>query len=147
GHIIGSTIVVLLIRDAEFRYLWAGDSRLYRYRRGQLEQLTQDHSLYNESINQGLPPLDGSLEAGRGNVITRAVGADVQLQLDWGQGDIEPGDLFILSSDGLDKELSHDDIARFCQDGSVEDITRQLVQEAENYGGRDNISVIAVQTG
>lgn len=143
--IIGSTIVVLLIAGKQFGYLWAGDSRLYRYRQGALKQLTLDHSLYNEAISQGLLPEDGSLEAGRGNVITRAVGADTQLQLDWGQGELCPGDLFILSSDGLDKELSHDDIAGFCGDGTVESIVRNLIEEAERRGGRDNISVIAVR--
>lgn len=145
--IIGSTIVVLLITGKQFGYLWAGDSRLYRYRQGELKQLTLDHSLYNEAISQGVYPQDGSLEEGRGNVITRAVGADPQLQLDWGQGEICPGDLFILSSDGLDKELSRDDIAGFCNDGTVESITRSLINEAELRGGRDNISVIAVKVG
>jgi type VI secretion system protein ImpM len=145
GHIIGSTVVVLLIAGQQFRYLWAGDSRLYRYRLGKLEQLTQDHSLYNEAISQGLIPEDGSLEQGRGNVITRAVGADAQLQLDWGQGAVEPGDLFILSSDGLDKELSADDIAGFCASGSAEEIVRNLIAEAERRGGRDNISVIGIR--
>lgn len=145
GHIIGSTIVVLLIAGTEFRYLWAGDSRLYRFRKGELQQLTNDHSLYNESISQGLSPLDGSLEAGRGNVITRAVGADAQLQLDWGQGEVKTGDLFLLCSDGIDKELSHADIAAKCAEGSVQDIAERLAHEAENRGGRDNISVIVVR--
>jgi len=145
GHIIGSTVVVLLGVGNEFRYLWAGDSRLYRFRNGQLTQLTQDHSLYNESISQGLLPEDGSLALGRGNIITRAVGADAHLQLDWGQGEILPGDLFVLSSDGLDKELSQADIAGFCASGSVEEITRNLIREAEDRGGRDNISVIVVK--
>lgn len=145
GNIIGCTVVVLLIAGEQFRYLWAGDSRLYRYRHGELEQLTLDHSLYNEAISQGLSPTDGSLEEGRGNIITRAVGADSQLQLDFGQGQVLPGDLFVLSSDGLDKELSRADIAGFCNSASVEDITRNLIREAENRGGRDNISVIVIK--
>ncbi len=145
GHIIGSTIVVLLISGRQFHYLWAGDSRLYRYRQGELQQLTSDHSLYNESISLGLEPLDGSLEQGRGNVITRAVGADQQLQLDCGEGEVAEGDLFILCSDGLDKELTGADIALFCKQGSVAEITENLVREAESRGGRDNISVIAVK--
>lgn len=145
GQIIGSTIVILLISGKQFRYLWAGDSRLYRFRQGELEQLSLDHSLYNESISQGLSPLDGSLEQGRGNIITRAVGADSQLQLDYGQGEIMDGDMFILSSDGLDKELTHADIAQFCSLESAEAITRNLIHEAEQRGGRDNISVIVVK--
>lgn len=145
GNIIGCTVVVLIMASEQFRYLWAGDSRLYRYRQGELEQLTLDHSLYNEAISQGLSPMDGSLEEGRGNIITRAVGADPQLQLDFGHGEVLSGDLFILSSDGLDKELSHADIASFCSNDSVENITRNLIQEAESRGGRDNISVIVVK--
>lgn len=145
GHIIGSTIVVLLISGRQFHYLWAGDSRLYRYRQGELQQLTSDHSLYNESISLGLNPLDGSLEQGRGNVITRAVGADQQLQLDCGEGEVAEGDLFILCSDGLDKELTGADIALFCKEASVAEITDKLVREAETRGGRDNISVVVVK--
>ncbi|MDD1622812.1 MAG: type VI secretion system-associated protein TagF [Methylococcaceae bacterium] len=145
GQIIGSTVVVLLIAGTEFRYLWAGDSRLYRYRKGKLEQLTTDHSLYNESISLGLSPLDGSLEQGRGNVITRAVGADPQLKLDYGQGKVEVHDVFILCSDGIDKELSHAEIAALCATGTVEEIAHGLVQEAESKGGRDNISVIVIK--
>lgn len=145
GSIIGSTIVVLLISGRQFRYLWAGDSRLYRFRQGILEQLTSDHSLYNESISQGLQPMDGSLEEGRGNIITRAIGAELQLQLDYGQGDIAAEDIFILCSDGLDKELAHADIAALCSSGSASEISRSLVCEAEARGGRDNISVIVIK--
>jgi len=143
-QVIGSTIVVLLISGKQFRYLWAGDSRLYRYRHGELEQLTKDHSLYNESISLGLKSNEGSSEQGRGNIITRAVGADLLLQLDYGQGDIASDDMFLLCSDGLDKELNHADIETFCSAGSVSDIAYCLVREAENRGGRDNISVIVV---
>ena len=145
GQIIGSTVVVLIISGMQFRYLWAGDSRLYRYRQGTLEQLTADHSLYNEAISQGLAPTDGSLEQGRGNVITRAVGADLHLQIDCGEGNIEAQDLFILCSDGLDKELAHADIAALCSKGSASEITHNLIREAEARGGRDNISVIVVK--
>lgn len=145
GHIIGTTVVVLLISGHQFSYLWAGDSRLYRYRQGELQQLTNDHSLYNESLAQGLEPLDGSLEQGRGNIITRAVGADPQLQLDCGLGELEPGDLFLLTSDGIDKELNHDEIRALCASGSVGEIAENLVREAEARGGRDNISVVVVK--
>jgi type VI secretion system protein ImpM len=145
GQIIGSTVVVLLISGLEFHYLWAGDSRLYRYRQGRLEQLTIDHSLYNESISLGLPLADGSLEQGRGNVITRAVGADTQLLLDYGHDQIEAEDIFILCSDGLDKELNHEQIEALCGNESAHDLAHKLVNEAEGRGGRDNISVIVVK--
>lgn len=145
GAIIGSTVVVLVVIDRQCRYLWAGDSRLYRWRDDILKQLTRDHSLYNESIDQGMEPLDGSHEQGRGNVITRAVGADYELRLDVGRDDVAPGDLFLLCSDGIDKELDHEDIARLCVGDSVEGIVRNLIAEAESRGGRDNISAIAVK--
>lgn len=145
GQIVGSTIVVMLTAGREFCYLWAGDSRLYLFRQGRLEQLTTDHSLYNESLSLGLEPLDGSLEQGRGNVITRAIGADRHLQLDLGQGHVEAKDIFILCSDGIDKELSHNDIADICGIGAVEEIAHSLVEQAEFRGGRDNISVIVIK--
>ncbi|EIC30761.1 MULTISPECIES: type VI secretion system-associated protein TagF [Methylomicrobium] len=144
GQIIGSTIVVLLISGKHFRYLWAGDSRLYRYRQGILEQLTQDHSLSPPIADGGLGASEASAVPVHENVITRAVGADELLELDAGEGEIADRDLFILCSDGLIKELADADIIAYCMAGSPEEIVRNLVREAEMRGGRDNISVVIV---
>jgi len=143
GQIIGSTIVVLLIAGNRFRYLWAGDSRLYRYRQGRIEQLTQDHSLSSAS-GMGYDASETSTVPVHENVITRAVGADEVLEIDCGEGEIADRDLFILCSDGLIKELTDADIASFCSQGSPRDIVQNLVREAESRGGRDNISVVVV---
>jgi type VI secretion system protein ImpM len=147
GQIIGSTIVVLLISGMQFRYLWAGDSRLYRYRQGILEQLTQDHSLSPALTDNGLGASDAFAVPVHDNVITRAVGADELLEIDIGRGEIADRDLFILCSDGLIKELADAEIAAFCSAGSPDAIVQNLVREAETRGGRDNISVIAVSVG
>jgi len=144
GQIIGSTIVVLLIAGNRFRCLWAGDSRLYRYRQGRLEQLTQDHSLSSALSDMGFDASEASVAPVHENVITRAVGADGLLEIDSGEGEIADRDLFILCSDGLVKELADDDIASFCSTGSPGDIAQNLVSAAEARGGRDNISVVAV---
>ncbi|MGJ0486953.1 MAG: type VI secretion system-associated protein TagF [Methylomicrobium sp.] len=144
SQIIGSTIVVLLISGMQFRYLWAGDSRLYRYRQGILEQLTQDHSLSSTLNGSGHAASEASAVPVHENVITRAVGADELLEIDIGRGEIADRDLFILCSDGLIKELADAEIAAFCSAASPDAIVQNLVREAEMRGGRDNISVIAV---
>lgn len=145
GQIIGSTIVVLLIAGGFFRCLWAGDSRLYRYRNGVLEQLTQDHSFSSALGEQGGDAVDASGAPVHENVITRAVGADELLEIDCVEGEIADRDVYLLCSDGLVKELSDADIAARCALGSPDDIVKQLVHEAEQRGGRDNISVIVIE--
>ncbi|MEC4750114.1 type VI secretion system-associated protein TagF [Methylomicrobium sp. Wu6] len=145
GQIIGSTIVVLLVSGNRFRYLWAGDSRLYRYRQGILEQLTRDHSLSSALTSLGYDASEALPASAHDNVITRAVGADGLLEIDGGEGTIAERDLFILCSDGLIKELDDADIAFFCGADSPRDIVQKLVDEAESRGGRDNISVVVVR--
>lgn len=134
-RIIGSTVVVLLALGSQCAFLWAGDSRLYRYRKGALEQLTRDHALFDEVPDRG----------GRCNVITRAIGADRDLSLEVGTFEAEAGDLFLLCSDGLDKELSPGDIASICRDNDPQSVAHRLVRQAEERGARDNVTVATVQ--
>lgn len=129
-RIIGSTVVVLLAQGRRCAFLWAGDSRLYRYRAGRLEQLTRDHSLYDELPDQM-----------HCNVITRAIGADQELTLESGRFEAEPGDVFMLCSDGLDKELSQADIEAIFREDATQGIAQRLVRRAEERGARDNVTV------
>jgi len=130
GQLIGSTVVAWLAVGGRGVFLWAGDSRLYRFRAGQLRQLSQDHCLYDDG------------PAGHCNVITRAVGAAETLVLDRGECAALIGDLYLLCSDGLDKELSREDIEAVCREKPPTEIVGELIRRAEASGARDNVTVI-----
>lgn len=146
GEVIGSTVVGLLARGSQCSYFWAGDSRLYRYRGGSLEQLTHDHSLFDDLVRQGIGDVAQLLEQGRCNVITRAVGADAELDLEFGQCQALAGDLYLLCSDGLDKELGAAEIGAVCGGpADPEAIAGELIRLAEARGARDNVTVLVVR--
>jgi type VI secretion system protein ImpM len=135
-NIVGSTVVVLLCEANRCAVLWAGDSRLYRLRADRLQQLTQDHCPENEGIS------DSAFKTS--NIITRAVGAADELELDCNLFDVKQGDLFLLCTDGLDKEISFAEIAFIMKNYAHEDIVNILINKVLERGARDNISLIVV---
>jgi len=148
GQIIGSTVVVLLASGSRCAYLWAGDSRLYRLRDGCLEQLTRDHSMVAQGEADWLAESDSRQGAGgHCNAITRAVGADDELELDAGTCDALPGDRFLLCSDGLDKELGASEIAAQLAMGDCRASAAALIEAALAREGRDNVTVVVVAVG
>lgn len=143
NQIVGSTVVVLLAGDKQFAYLWAGDSRLYRLRNKQLQQLTVDHCEDQEYPESSLMPADRPLK--QTNVITRAIGADDDLQLDSGTADVQSGDIYLLCSDGLDKEVSFQEIEAILNAHNREASVQALIDLTLQRGARDNVSVVAVE--
>ncbi|MBS7813322.1 PP2C family protein-serine/threonine phosphatase [Roseococcus pinisoli] len=142
GGVIASTIVVLLARGQHFAALWAGDSRIYLMRDGQLLRLTRDHSLVQELVDAGEIQAADAEAHPKANVITRAVGAGEALILDKVADRIQPGDRYMLCSDGVFKELSEERIATLLARGAQ---ANDLVRLAVEAGGRDNVSVVVVQ--
>jgi len=140
---IGSTVVALMVSEGRFCCLWAGDSRLYRYRDDTLEQLTSAHSLIGELIAAGvLPP--GTTRHPAEGVITRSVGGDTELRLDSVTGELQSGDVFLLCSDGLYKELQDQEIADVMKQGGPETSCDHLIDMAVARGARDNVTVLLV---
>lgn len=139
GAIVGSTVVVFMARGDRGCVTWAGDSRLYRFRAGRLEQLTLDHT-WREAGPAESPPA-----AHRANVITRAVGAYPELKLDTVWVDIQPGDAFLLCTDGLDKELGDEEIVGVLNGHDGQRAVDLLMARALEHGGRDNITVMLVE--
>jgi type VI secretion system protein ImpM len=137
NHLVGSTVVALICQSQQCAFLWVGDSRLYRFRDNQLQQLTQDHCIMADN-----PVSDGAVKST--NMITRAVGAYDELDLDIEMTDVLDGDIFLLSSDGLDKEMSFKDIERVMQTCKPQDIANALIDETLARGARDNVTVIVV---
>jgi serine/threonine protein phosphatase Stp1 len=142
GGVIASTIVVLLVRGTHFAALWAGDSRIYLLRGGQLHRITHDHSLVQEMVDSGALSAEEAERHPQANVITRAVGAEGPLELDKVADRLHPGDRFMLCSDGVFKELPEGEIAAHLARGAE---AEELVQRAVAAGGRDNVSVVVVQ--
>jgi len=143
-QIIGSTVVALLAGKSHFACLWAGDSRLYRLRDNKLLQLTVDHCSEQEEITDILN-LGAPTTLKQNNVITRAVGAFDELDLDCQVFETQPGDLLLLSSDGLDKEVSFQEIEQVLVDNDYDDSVEILLEQVLEMGARDNVSVIVVE--
>ena len=143
-QIIGSTVVALIAGKTHFAFLWAGDSRLYRLRDKKLLQLTIDHCSEQEDITDVLN-LGSSTDLKQNNVITRAVGAYDELELDCQVVEIQSGDIFLLSSDGLDKEVSFQEIEQVLVENDYSDSVEILLERVLKRGARDNVSVIVVE--
>lgn len=139
---IASTLVVLLARDGHFACLWAGDSRIYLLRAGQLSQVTRDHSLVQELVDAGAISADEAEGHPRANVITRAVGADSDtVELEKISGRLMAGDRFLLCSDGLNKTLPDRDLeVLLAEDGAAQG----LIDTALDRHATDNVTAITV---
>jgi type VI secretion system protein ImpM len=146
GVIVGSTVVAMVADGNRCVALWAGDSRLYRYRDGSLQQLTQDHSLVSELARKGMGQ-EELAEGGLGSVITRAVGAERNLQIDKMAWEAREKDVFLLCSDGLVREVEHAEIADILSRPDIEQSAQALVDAAMARGARDNVTVIVVHAG
>jgi serine/threonine protein phosphatase PrpC len=150
GSIIGSTVVVMIAVGMRCAAIWAGDSRLYQYRNGMLTQLTNDHSLMTELSQQGIAAQD-TLDAEKAsNIVTRALGADPDLCVDVVTFEAETGDLYVLCSDGLVKEVNDREIEALLRQEAYPDSARHLIELALQRGARDNVTVVvahAVHTG
>jgi protein phosphatase len=142
---IGSTVVVLLACDRFCGYVWAGDSRIYLYREGQLRQLTRDHSQVEELRSLGVITEEEARHHPAQHLITRAVGATDLLELDEDAIEVADGDVFLLCSDGLSNELSDDEIADVLTSVERENACGELVDLALARGGRDNITAVVVE--
>jgi protein phosphatase len=143
---MGTTLVVLAAQAQHVWVLNIGDSRCYRQRRGCLEQLTRDHSLVEEQVRLGRMTPREALHSPLKNVITRALGTQSQVTPDVFEMEAEAGDLFLLCSDGLTRELSDRVIESvLSRDLPLEDLSAQLVEDAKKAGGHDNITCLLVR--
>jgi serine/threonine protein phosphatase PrpC len=145
GELSGSTIVALLVFEQNFAAIWAGDSRLYRLRDGRLEQLTRDHSYVQELVERGELAPEQARRHPLANRITRAIGADRELHLDVIDGRLEPGDLFLLCSDGLTGMVEDAAIAAILAEADPDAAAERLIEAALAAGGNDTVSAIVVR--
>lgn len=142
---MGTTVVVTLLEKNRLTHAHVGDSRLYRWRKGRLEQLTRDHSLQQEFIDRGhYTPEEAASKVGR-NILTRALGLEGELRIDIGTTDIQQKDRYLLCSDGLHEMAGDAAIAAWLGRSFDADTTCEaLVDLANTQGGKDNISVAII---
>ena len=145
GRTFGSTVVSLLIKGRVGICLWAGDSRLYRFRNKKLVQLSRDHSQIEEQIQQGLLTAEEALNHPESNVITRAIGASAEIYIDINVFSTQVGDVFLLCSDGLYNMVSEQTIGETLGSLPIEQAVDSLIQQALEQGADDNVSVILVK--
>ena len=142
---MGTTMTVALVEGSQVTIGHVGDSRAYLVRDGNLEQLTEDHSLVNELLKSGKLSREEADVHPQRSVITRAVGTDPDVDVDAFVVDANVGDIFLLCSDGLTDMVTDDDILqtvdRFADD--LDRATKSLVSAANRGGGEDNITVVA----
>lgn len=140
---MGTTLTAAVVRSGNVILAHVGDSRAYLWRGGSLTQLTEDHSLVGEMVRSGQISSADAEEHPQRSIITRALGVDPQIEVDTRTLKWEPGDIFLLCSDGLYSMVHDDAIARIlAQDGTLYTSAANLVEAANEAGGRDNISVI-----
>ncbi|WP_026075954.1 Stp1/IreP family PP2C-type Ser/Thr phosphatase [Noviherbaspirillum massiliense] len=146
---MGTTLVAALFHQNKVTIAHVGDSRAYRFRKGELTQITRDHSLVQEQIDAGQISPEMARFSSHRNLVTRAVGVNPKLDVEVHDHEVEEGDIYLLCSDGLSDMISdqgiHDTIVGFGP--SLKTICATLVRMANENGGRDNISVVLTRVG
>ncbi len=145
---MGTTASVLLISGARYLIGQVGDSRVYLMRDGTLSQLTKDHSYVQEQVDAGFLTPEQARYHPYSNVITRCVGASLDVEPDVYRGEVRTGDLFLVASDGLTGMISDQQIMSILNEQTVpEEACRHLIDAANQAGGKDNITALIVTVG
>ena len=140
---MGTTLTAAYVGDGEVAFAHVGDSRAYRFRDRKLEQLTEDHSLVGELVRRGKLTPQQAEEHPQRSVITRALGPEGSVQVDSFSVGAQPGDVFLLCSDGLTSMVSVDTMEDILREAdSLDAAARRLIDAANENGGRDNITVV-----
>ena len=144
---MGTTIVTGLFYDNRVAVGHVGDSRMYRLRGEVLETITRDHSLLQEQIDSGMISIEDARLSKNKNLVTRAVGIDAEVLPEIHVHDVQVGDVYLLCSDGLNDMVEDEDIRStlYAMQGNLPLAAEQLIQMANDNGGRDNVSVILVK--
>jgi len=141
---MGTTLVAAVFANDRVCVGHIGDSRMYRLRGEELSQITEDHSLLNEQLKSGLITPEQARISNNKNLVTRALGVDPTVELELHEYEVQPGDIYLLCSDGLSDLVENEEIQLTLSalSANLELAAHQLVQMANDNGGKDNISVI-----
>lgn len=139
---IGTTVVGLAVANDAFRCFWAGDSRAYLLRDGEICRVSHDHSLVQNLVDAGMLRPEDAETHENANLITRAVGVAESVEVDIVSGEVRPGDLFLLASDGLTRVVPDEEIAAELRRAPPEAAADKLIATVLERGAPDNVSLI-----
>lgn len=144
---MGTTVVVVLMHADKISIAHVGDSRLYRLRGDSLQQITSDHSLIQELVSRGLYSEEEAIANTPKNLVTRALGIESKVDIDILEDEAQAGDIYLLCSDGLNDMVNDEEIRLTLRkySANLTQAVYELVRQANNNGGRDNISVVLVR--
>jgi protein phosphatase len=144
---MGTTIVACMFFDNKISVAHVGDSRAYRLRDGELIQLTMDHSLLQELVDRGFYSAEEAQRSTNRNYVTRALGVEPTVEVEVHEHEVLPEDIYLLCSDGLPDMVEDEDIHLTIStfNASLDVVGQQLVELANDHGGRDNVSVMLAQ--
>ena len=144
---MGTTIVACMFYDNKVSIAHVGDSRAYRLRSGKLEQMTLDHSLLQELVDRGFYSHEEAQRSTNRNYVTRALGVEPTVEVEVHEYEVQTEDIYLLCSDGLPDMVEDDDIHLTIStfNDSLDVVGQQLVDLANDHGGRDNVSVMLAQ--
>lgn len=144
---MGTTLIVVLFHDDRLTIAHVGDSRVYRLREGQLEQLTRDHTLLQELVDRGFYTPEEARQSLNRNIVTRALGVEPRVKVELQEDVALPGDVYLLCSDGLNDMLEDETIRLTLEEfgANLDRAAERLVEQANEHGGVDNISVVLVR--
>ncbi|MBZ9613439.1 PP2C family protein-serine/threonine phosphatase [Rheinheimera maricola] len=144
--VIGSTIVGAVLNKAHILLYWAGDSRGYVFRNMHLSQLTRDHTLVQDLLDENKISLEQARNHPEKNVITRAVGSHQNLFVDCYMMPIKEGDIFIICSDGIEKEIDDMKLESILKNSrSLKQSAEDILDNVLNAGARDNVSFVLIE--
>jgi serine/threonine protein phosphatase PrpC len=144
GTVIGTTVAVLLIFDGHYAAIWSGDSRIYRVRQHRIEQISVDHTEVQELISEGRLTAEEARAWPRRNVITRAIGVSDDPELEIKGGALEPGDIFVICTDGLNAHVEDEEILALASGHPPQRACDLLVDLTLERGALDNVTVVTV---
>ncbi len=145
---MGTTLTAAYLSDGHLAIAHVGDSRAYLLREGQLTRLTQDHSLVDELVRQGKLTEAQAAEHPQRSIITRALGPEPEVEVDTFSYPMQPADVVLLCSDGLTSMVAEDRVAEvMLSTASLQEAANRLIDEANEAGGRDNITVVLCRLG
>lgn len=138
---MGTTAVLCIVKGDVMHVMHAGDSRAYLISGDGIKQITKDHSMVQEMVDRGEITMQDARNHPQKNIITRALGVEKNIKLDYIEINLRKGDILLLCSDGLTNEIADNDIYEICLKSDISKIPEKLIREANRAGGRDNITV------
>lgn len=142
---MGTTIAAVIVKDKTACIAHVGDSRVYKISGDTISQITKDHSLAQEMLDSGQLTKEEFEHYPKKNIITRALGVDETIDIDFDFTDIDEGDALVLCSDGLSGLINDNEILKVYKENELDKVCEKYIEEANNNGGHDNITVVVMK--